>query len=93
MILRYENKEYVLKKPLVQIDESTGTPDEIAFYNKHNDDAKKFTCKMVVTMEPELQNSYEDYWTYEMCIDLAEKFTRNRDKIVMKWSSLLWRAS
>lgn len=42
--------------------------------NKHSDVATKVACVMVATMEPELQNFYEDYRPYEMCLDLAEKF-------------------
>ena len=74
MTLRYEGKEYVLEKPLVEIDHSTATPEEIASYNKHSDDATKDACIMVANMAPELAKFYEEYWPYEMALDLAGKF-------------------
>ena len=61
MTLRYDGKEYVLNKPLVEIDHSTVTPQESASYNKHSNDATKAACIMVATMEPELAKFYEDY--------------------------------
>ena len=35
MALRFEDKEYVLEKPLDEIDEESATPEEIAAYKKH----------------------------------------------------------
>lgn len=66
MTIRYEKKFYVLKNPLLKIDETNATPDEIAFYNKHDDNVTKVACIMFATMVPELQKFYEDYWSYEM---------------------------
>ena len=44
---------------------------------------------MVVTMTPELQWFYEDYWPYEMCQDLMEKYhqraRQERYEIVMQF--------
>ncbi|XP_023768339.1 uncharacterized protein LOC111916919 [Lactuca sativa] len=74
MSLRFEDKEYVLEKELNEIDESKATPEEIAEYRTHYKDATKVSCIMVATMTPELQRFYEDYWTYEMCKDLMEKY-------------------
>lgn len=72
--LWYENKEYVLEKPLVEIDQSIATPGEIVSFNKHSDDPTNVACIMVATMMPKLHKFYEDYWPYEMWLDLAEKF-------------------
>ncbi|TLX69973.1 DDE-type integrase/transposase/recombinase, partial [Labilibacter sediminis] len=74
--LRYEDKEYVLERELIEIDENTATPEEKEAYNKHYADATKVACLMVATMPPELQRFYEDYWPYEMNKDLAEKFRK-----------------
>ncbi|KAI3739943.1 hypothetical protein L2E82_30357 [Cichorium intybus] len=74
MALRFEDKEYVLKKELIEIDQETATPEEYASLKKHYDDATKVACIMVATMVPELQRLYEDYWPYEMNKDLMEKF-------------------
>lgn len=41
MHLQYEHKEYVLDRPLIEIDHFTATPEEIVSYNKHFDDATK----------------------------------------------------
>ncbi|KAI3723297.1 hypothetical protein L2E82_34775 [Cichorium intybus] len=80
MALRYENKEYVLETELVDVDPETATPEEIASYQKHSDDATKVACIMIATMNPELQRIYEDYWPYEMHRELAEKF-RKQERI------------
>ncbi|KAI3790215.1 hypothetical protein L2E82_03091 [Cichorium intybus] len=76
MDLRYENKEYVLETELVDIDPETATPEEIASYQKHSDDATKVACIMIATMNPELQRIYEDYWPFEMHKELTEKFQK-----------------
>ena len=80
MALRYENKEYVLETELVDIDPETATPEEIALYQKHSDDATKVACIMIAIMNPELQRIYEDYWPFEMHKELAEKF-RKQERI------------
>ncbi|KAI3768716.1 hypothetical protein L2E82_19546 [Cichorium intybus] len=80
MALRYENKEYVLETELVDVDPETATPEEIASYQKHSDDATKVACIMIATMNPELQRIYEDYWPFEMHKELAEKF-RKQERI------------
>lgn len=76
MTLRYEDKEYVLDKVVSKIDESTATPKEIASYKKHYDYAMKVTFIMVATMVLELQKFYKDNWSYEMGLDLTEKFQK-----------------
>ncbi|KAI3780225.1 hypothetical protein L2E82_10196 [Cichorium intybus] len=55
---------------------STTTPEEIASYTKHSDDATKVACIMIATMNPKLRRIYEDYWPYEMHKELAEKFCK-----------------
>ena len=35
MTLRYENKDYVLENPTLEIDKATATPDELVDYNQH----------------------------------------------------------
>ncbi|KAI3778460.1 hypothetical protein L2E82_07787 [Cichorium intybus] len=80
MALRFEHKEYVLETELVEIDPDNATPEEIAQYSKHSDDATKVACIMIATMNPELQRIYEDYWPYEMHKELAEKF-RKQERI------------
>ncbi|XP_023743005.1 uncharacterized mitochondrial protein AtMg00810-like [Lactuca sativa] len=61
MALRFEDKEYVLEKELLEIDETKSTFEERAEYKKHYNDATKVACTMVVIMTPELQWFYEDY--------------------------------
>ncbi|KAI3790954.1 hypothetical protein L2E82_04413 [Cichorium intybus] len=80
MTLRFENKKYVLDTELVEVDPDTATPEEVASYQKHVDDATKVACIMIATMNPELQRIYEDYWPYEMHKKLAEKF-RKQERI------------
>ncbi|KAI3699760.1 hypothetical protein L2E82_44271 [Cichorium intybus] len=80
MALRFEHKEYVLETELVEVDPETATPEEVASYTKHSDDATKVACIMIATMNPELQRIYEDYWPYEMHKELAEKF-RKQERI------------
>ncbi|KAI3698995.1 hypothetical protein L2E82_42959 [Cichorium intybus] len=80
MALRYDNKEYVLETELVDINPETATPEEIALYQKHSDDATKVACIMIATMNPELQRIYKDYWPFEMHKELAEKF-RKQERI------------
>lgn len=74
MDLCFEDKEYVLEKPLDDIDEESATTEQIVAYKKHYNDATKVSCIMVATMTPELQRHYEDYWPYEMNKDLMEKY-------------------
>ena len=64
----------MLKKELLDIDETLATVAELAEYRKHYNDTKKVTCIMVATMTPELWRFYEDYWPYEMNKDLVEKY-------------------
>ncbi|KAI3723541.1 hypothetical protein L2E82_35186 [Cichorium intybus] len=80
MALRFEHKEYVLETELIDIDPDTATPEELASYTKHFDNATKVACIMIATMNPELQRIYEDYWPYEMHKELAEKF-RKQERI------------
>ncbi|KAI3739397.1 hypothetical protein L2E82_29801 [Cichorium intybus] len=80
MALRFEHKEYVLETELVEVDPNTATPEEIASYTKHSDDATKVACIMIATMNPELQRIYKDYWPCEMHKELAEKF-RKQERI------------
>ncbi|KAI3700614.1 hypothetical protein L2E82_45250 [Cichorium intybus] len=74
MALRFEDREYVLEKELIEVDPDTATPEEYASYKKHYGNATKVACIMVATMVLELQRFYKDYWPYEMNKDLAEKF-------------------
>ena len=74
MITRYEDKEYVLDKELKEIDESTATPQEIVEFRAHERDATKVACIMTATMTAELQKSYEDFYPYEMHLDLMERY-------------------
>ncbi|KAI3751594.1 hypothetical protein L2E82_22684 [Cichorium intybus] len=71
---------YVLETELIDIHLDTATPEELASYTKHSDDATKVACIMIATMNPELQRIYEDYWPYEMHKELAEKF-RKQERI------------
>jgi len=61
MALRYEDKKYVLNKPLNEIDESKASPKEIVDYGAYYKHATKVSCIMVATMTPKLQRFYEDY--------------------------------
>lgn len=54
MALHFEDKEYVLEKPLDEIDEMKSTPKEITAYEKHYKDATKVACIIVATMNPKL---------------------------------------
>lgn len=74
MTLHFEDKDYVLEKPLDEIDEESATPKHIVAYKKHYNDATKVACIMVATMTHELSCHYEDYWPYEMNKDLMEKY-------------------
>ena len=74
MVTRYEDKEYVLDRELKEIDESTATPEEIAAFQAHERDATKVACIMTATMTAELQKSYEDYYPFEMHMDLMERY-------------------
>ncbi|KAI3711037.1 hypothetical protein L2E82_40840 [Cichorium intybus] len=80
MALRFEHKEYVLETELVEVDPDTATPEEVAAYTKHSDDATKVACIMIATMNPELQRIYEDYWPYKMHKELTKKF-RKQERI------------
>ena len=54
MALCFEDKEYVLEKELLEIDETQATTVELAEYRKHYNDATKVPCIMVATMTPQL---------------------------------------
>lgn len=66
MTIRYKNKEYVLDNVTIEIDELITTHEELALHKQHVDDAMKVACIMIATMVPDLQKSYEDYWSYEI---------------------------
>jgi len=74
MITRYEDKEYVLDRELKVVNETTATPEELAEFIAHEKDATKVSCIMMATMTPELQKSYEDFYPYEMHLDLMERY-------------------
>lgn len=50
------------------------TPEEIVEHKHHVNDASKVACIMIATISLDLQNSYEDYWPYEMNLDPAQMF-------------------
>ena len=60
MSLHFGDKEYVLERPLDEIDEEKATPDEMVTYKKHYNDATKVVCIMVAIMTPDLHRHYED---------------------------------
>ena len=60
MTLRFEKKDFFLKKELNKIDEEKATPEELASYKKQYDDATKVACIMVAAITPVLQRFYED---------------------------------
>ncbi|KAD3641221.1 hypothetical protein E3N88_30445 [Mikania micrantha] len=91
MALRFEDKEYVLDKELIEIDEERATPEELAAYKKHYMDATKVACIMVATMTPELQKFYEDYWPYEMNKDLMEKYHKRARQEKSEFYNGFWR--
>ena len=74
MALQYEEKEYILDKQLNEIDDTKSTPEKIAKYKAHEKGTTKVLCIIVATMTPKLQRFYKDYWPYEMCQDLMEKY-------------------
>ena len=73
MALRIEDKEYMIEKELVKIDETNSTPEQLAGYRWHCNDATKVACIILATTTPKLQRFYEDYCSYEMNKDLMEK--------------------
>lgn len=74
MTLFYENKEYFLNCPIPRIKEATTTPDEMIEHKLHVCDGTKVACIMIENMEPDLQKSYKDYWSYETNTALAQIF-------------------
>jgi len=54
MDLWFEGKEYILEEKIVEINEATATPEQLASYKKHYDDATKFACIKVANMALEL---------------------------------------
>lgn len=73
MVIRYEENKYVLNKELKEIDEETGTPEQLAEYRAHEKDATKVSCIMLTTMTSKLQKSYEDFWPFEIHQDLPSE--------------------
>ena len=92
MALRFEGTEYFLEEKLVEVNEATATPEQLASYKKHYDDAIKVACIMVAPMTPELQRFYEDYWPFEMKNDLVEKYHKRARQGSLKWSGPSWHA-
>lgn len=76
MKLRSENKMYVLDSPVLEIDKESATHEELVGYNHNSNDVAKIACIMIATMEPELQNTDEDYCTYEMNVTLSKMFIK-----------------
>ena len=74
MVIRYEEKEYVLDKELKEIDVTTASPEQIVEHTNHERDATKVSCLMIATMTAELHKSYQDYYPYEMYHDLMERY-------------------
>ena len=62
MALCFKGKENVLEKEINEIVEEKTTPEELAAYKKHYNDAIKVDCIMVATMTPELQGIYSNLW-------------------------------
>ena len=61
MALHFEDKKYVLGKPLDEIDEEKVNHEEVVAYKKQYNGAIKVACIMVATMTLELQRYYKDY--------------------------------
>lgn len=74
MTLSYKVNDYVLKKPFLEINESTATLEDLATIKKHYDDATMVAFIIVATTLPELQKSDKEYLPYEMRLDLVERF-------------------
>ena len=73
MVTRYEDKEFVLDKELKELESST-TLEEIPEYQAHERDVTKVACIMFGTMTADLQNSYEEYYPFEMLQDLMDRY-------------------
>ena len=74
MAFHFEEKEYVLKKQIDEIDDEKASPKELVEYRRQLNDATKVSCILVVTITPEIQRFYVDYWSYKMNKDLMEKY-------------------
>jgi len=62
MVTRYEDKEYVLKEKLKEININIVSVEEIAAFEAHERDVTNVHCIMLTTMTAELQKPYEDMY-------------------------------
>jgi len=75
MMCRFDLKEYVLDTPLgPEPDKDTTAPEIYDEWSKHFNDANKVSCAMVMTMETELAERFENSWAYEINKALGEMF-------------------
>ncbi|GJS50522.1 hypothetical protein Tco_0623884 [Tanacetum coccineum] len=78
--LSTRTKEYVLLDEQIPIIDNDSTQEEIEAHQKHYDDANKVSCIMAASMSPELQNTFENTWAYEMNQQLKEMFQAKASK-------------
>lgn len=70
IILRNENREYVLNDPILKIDESL-TDEEKFAHAKHVHDLNGVSCIMIAAMFSDLQKTFKNTLTYGMNLQLA----------------------
>jgi transposase InsO family protein len=75
MMCRFELKEYVLDNELgPKPDKATTPPDVYDEWNQHMEDANKVSCAMVLAMERDLAERFENTWAYDINKGLEEMF-------------------
>ncbi|KAJ1267696.1 hypothetical protein BS78_07G077200 [Paspalum vaginatum] len=74
IVLKQEEKEYVLEQPYPKDLEVGATVAEHRAYEKHCNDSLNVGCLMLATISPELQKQYEDLDAYNMIEGLRAMF-------------------
>ena len=74
IVLKQENKEYVLEGPCPEEPNADATCTEKNAYEKHCNDAVDVHCLMLATMNSELPKQYETTDAYNMIVGLKGMF-------------------
>ena len=90
IVLKHDKKENVLEEPLPEEPADNATTTAKNAYQKLKDESTEISCLMLASMEPELQQQFEDIRAFDMIESLKGMFhVQARTKSFNVWRSLM----
>jgi hypothetical protein len=90
IVLKHDKKENVLEEPLPEEPANNATAAAKNAYQKLKDESNEISCLMLASMEPELQQQFEDIRAFDMIESLKGMFqVQARTERFEVWRSLM----